>query len=131
KHLHEIRSADAEERRAGFTSNGLGKKGFTCTWRAHQKYPLGNTGSQFHVFFRLLQKLHNLPKLFLLLICTGHIAEPDTHFAVLIGHAGTALAKGHDPVSTALGLLNKEYPEKYKEHDHGDHGQHFKPPRRG
>ena len=71
KHLHKVRAGDGEEGHPGLSGHGPGQQGFTGTGRAHQQHAFGDSGAQGVVLRGVLQKLHNLPQLFLLLIGAG------------------------------------------------------------
>src|SRR5690606_26568856 len=45
EHLHELGSADGQERHARLAGNGACQQGLACAWRADEKHALGYLGS--------------------------------------------------------------------------------------
>ena len=75
EHLDEIRTAGMEERDSGLACNCLGNQGLTCSRRSYQKDALGNLGSDFGVFLRILEELDDFLKLILGLFLACHVLE--------------------------------------------------------
>ena len=59
EHLHEIRSADREERNAGFPCDRLCEQRFSRSRRPHEEHPLGNARPQVGKLLGRFQELHN------------------------------------------------------------------------
>src|SRR5438876_11327467 len=67
EHLHEIRSADGEERDIGFARDRAREQSFSGGARADQKDGLRNAAAQFVNFVRIAQKV-DVPLRFVLLL---------------------------------------------------------------
>ena len=95
-HLHEVRSADAEEGRLGLARHGLGQQGLARARRAHQQHALRDLPADGQVFARQLEEVHDLLQLLLGLVHAGHVVEGDARLAVR-HHVGPRLAQGEQP----------------------------------
>src|SRR5574344_1923698 len=81
EHLNEIRTADTEERNAGFTCYCAGKKRFAGSGRSYKKDTFRNFSADIGVFFRLLEKVYNFYKFFLCFVNACNIGKTGFHIA--------------------------------------------------
>ncbi len=77
---------------------------------------MGNPGADLGEFLRVFQKIHDLLKLFLFLVCPGYILEGDG-FAVRDAQNGAGLAKVLQGIAARIGAA----------HDHGPYKQQNQP----
>ena len=127
EHLDEVRTGNREERHACLTGYGTGQQGLTSTRRAKEQNALRNPGSKVVVLLRMLEELDNFFQFLLGLISTSYILEVDLDL-VGTAHAGTALAKGHDPAAAALRLLHDEEPYTNQQENRQNRREHRGPP---
>ena len=80
EHLHEIGTANREERDIGFAGNGAREEGFTRARRSDQQDAFRYSTTEFLKFFRITQELDQLLHFVLGLLDTGDIAEGDLVF---------------------------------------------------
>ena len=125
EHLDEVRTAGVEERDSGLASNGLGNEGLTCSRRSYEQDSLGNLGSDFGVFLRILEELDHFLELVLGLFLACDVLECDLDFLVGVllcvalselHHLSAAccLAQKHD------GESDEDEPGKELEHERQD-----------
>ena len=114
KHLHEVRSTDAEERNLGFAGDGAGEERLTCAGRADHEDSLRNRGADFGEALGLTEKIDDFLDLFLGLIATGDVLECG-RFAIRGVQASPALGELH---CALLGALQEA------EHEEQDHARH-------
>ena len=77
KHLHEIRTGNAEEWHIGLPRDRLGKQRLTRTRRTFQQNAFGNTCPYLRKFARLPQEFYDLLQLFLLFLQACHAIQFD------------------------------------------------------
>jgi len=75
----------------------------------------------------MLEELNHFLKFLLGFISPGNILEVDLDL-IRTAHAGTALAKGHDPAATALRLLHNEEPYTDEQENRQQGREHRGPP---
>src|SRR6266446_9994314 len=92
EHLHEIRSADGEERDIGFARDRAREQSFSGAGRADQQDALRNAAAEFLKFFRVAQKLDQLLHFVLRFLDAGDVLERDLVF-VTREHAGLRFAE--------------------------------------
>ena len=83
EHLHEIRTADAEERHIGFSGYSFGQQGLTRARRADEQRTLGYLAAERGIFAGILEEIHDFHHLFLRAVQTGHILEGDIHLILV------------------------------------------------
>src|SRR5437588_7415498 len=113
EHLHEIRSADGEERDIGFARDRAREQGFSGAGRADQQHALRDAATEFLKFFRIAQKFYELLHFVLRFLDASDVAEGDF---VLIPreHARFAFAKierafpGHADLLTEEEIENEQ-----------------------
>ena len=110
EHLHEVRSAHAEEGHARLTGDGLGEQGLSRTRRAQQQGAFRYPAAQGVELVRVLQELHDLLQVALGLEHAGHVGEGDGG-PVFHDHLGPALAEGEHAALARLHLAQDENPE--------------------
>src|SRR6185437_411684 len=114
EHLHEIRSADAEERHPGFSGNRFRQQRLARTRRPHDQHAFGDAPTEFLELPRFFQKLNDLLHFFFGFFNAGHIGE--RHLLPLFGgHSGAALHKRQGLVPSDLHLTHEEKPEAEEE----------------
>src|SRR5215469_11650347 len=92
KHLHKIRTGDAEERNIGFTGNRAGQQGLAGSRMTYKQDALRNASTELLKLLRFTQEFDDLPQLFLGFVYSSYIFEGN--FFLLHGEqAGAALAK--------------------------------------
>jgi len=84
EHFHEIGTADAEERHAGFTGDRARQERFPRSRRADEQHALRNSRADRGEFARILEKFHHFDKLLLLLVGAGDVLERDAFFLFII-----------------------------------------------
>ena len=110
EHLHEVRSAHAEEGHARLTGDGLGQQRFSRARRTQQQGALRYPAAQGVELVRVLQELHDLLQVALGLEHAGHVGEGDGG-PVFHDHLGPALAEGEHAALARLHLAQDEDPE--------------------
>ena len=120
EHLHEVRTAQREERHIGLTGHRLGQQGLTGSRRAHQKSSLRQLGTDLCIFTRIVKEVHHLREGLLRLILSRHIRKCDAGLFLHI-YLGVALA---DTAHHAAALSDTAH---HKEH-HGIYERKRKQP---
>ena len=77
EHLYKVRACQREERYVRLACHGLGQQGLTRARRTDQQSALGNLSTQFGIFLRLLQELHDFFHLLFGSGQSGHVLEGD------------------------------------------------------
>ena len=91
EHFDKFRTGHGEERYIGFAGHRLGKHGLTCSRRAYKKNAFRHGSTDFFIFIRIVEIIHDFCQVFLGFIFTGHIRELDTFCGFHI-NLGIALA---------------------------------------
>ena len=111
KHLHKIRTRDAEKRHLGLARNRLGQQGFTGTRRAHHQHAARDAPTQLLKLGGVTQKVHQLLHVLFGLVASSHIGKCDA-IGAFIQHAGTRLAETEcTALATALHLPHEKHPD--------------------
>ena len=95
EHFHEFGSADRKEGDTGLTGHCLGKEGFAGPRRTDQENAFRNLTAQTSKLLGSFQELDDLPELFLGLVHSGHVVEPDFHLFFHVD-LGFTSADGHE-----------------------------------
>ena len=77
EHLHEIRTADGEERHIRFASDRARQQGLAGARRPDHQNALGNTATEFLKLFRITQKLNQFLYFVLGFLYAGDVAKSD------------------------------------------------------
>jgi hypothetical protein len=101
EHLHELRSADGEERHARFARNGTRQQRFSRPRWANEQHALGYPSAKAPVGLRVLEKGDGLLQLGLGLVHAGDIIEADLRVAFDVD-LRLAFSDGHEPSAHAL-----------------------------
>ena len=107
EHLHEIRSADGEERDIGFARDRAREQSFSGAGRADQQDALRNAAAEFLKFFRIAQKFDELLHFVLCFLDASDVAEGD-FVLITREHARFAFAKIERAFSGHADLLAEE-----------------------
>ena len=126
EHLHELGTADAEERHPGLAGDGLGQQGLACAGRTNQQHAFGNPGPQLYELLRFLQEFHDLGQFLLGLGDPGDIVESHRRF-VAGKHASAALPERQCLAIAALGLSHQEIEKRSHENQGQNATQNGKP----
>ena len=123
KHLHKIRTADAEKRHVRFPGNRLRQQRLPRSRRPHHQHTLRNVPAQPLKLPRVLQKFHQLPHFFLRLVTTSHLLE---RHLVLVHRQQPrpALPEAHRPAPRHLDLLTEKEPQHPQQQQHRQQAQH-------
>ena len=120
KHLHKVRSADAEKRHLGLARDGLGQQRFARAGRPDQQQAARNAAAQFLELLRVFEKVHHFLDFFLGFVAAGHVGKSDL-VVVFVQHARLALAKAESAaLAAALHLAHEVNP-------HANKQQHWPP----
>src|SRR5262249_38314236 len=103
KHLHKIRSTDAEEGGVRFSRDRFREQGLAGSRRAHHENSLRDASAQFLKLLGVFQKLDQFRNLLLGLFDTGNVLESRA-ILFLVQHASLALAKAQRAFSSHLDL---------------------------
>ena len=121
KHFHEVGTRHREERYSSLSGYCLGQEGLTCSRRTHQQRTFGDLTTQFGIFLRILQEVHDFLNLLLGTGLTCHILERDTQVAALFVHLSLRLADIEDTASGAHAstahTAHEEDPECHQDED--------------
>ena len=129
--LHKVRAGNGQEVDPRLAGHRLGDQRLAGARRAHQQHALGDPGAQGDELLGIPQKIHDLPQLLLLLLCTGHILEGD--LLPLVGQgtgAGVSEAAGpRTSARAAPGLPQIHHvPESGHDQQQDQIGEHPVPP---
>jgi hypothetical protein len=78
KHLHKLGTRDTDEWDTGFTGNGLGKKGLSCTWGSIQDDTTWDTATILGVRLGLFQKVDDFGQFQLGSVASGNVIKGDS-----------------------------------------------------
>src|SRR5690606_30773763 len=121
EHLHELRRADGEERRAGFAGDGAGEQRLTGAGRADEQHALGDLGADAQVLLRVLEEVDDLDELLLGCLVPGDVVEGGRDLVLAAEGLGARLSELHDLVWAALRPHEYE-PEEADEDRDGQYG---------
>ena len=114
KHLHEVGTADVEERHVGLSGDGLGQEGLSGSGGADHEDTLGDASPEILELLGILEEVDEFADLVLGLVTTRHVLERDP--VLLLGHhLGLALAEVHRAPASHLNLRAEEEVENQKE----------------
>jgi hypothetical protein len=125
EHLHELRTADREERHAGLAGHGLRQQRLARAGRPDQQHALGHAAAETAVFLRVLQEVDDFLELGLGLVDAGDVGERHLGVGLHID-LGLALADGHETAAETLllrDLAEHEHPQSEEHHDRQNPGQ--------
>ena len=118
EHLDEVATAHREERHASLACHGLGQQGLARSRRSYEQHALRNFSSQFGIFFRLFQELHDLFNLLFCSCLSCHILEGHAHVVGFLIHLGFALAHVEHAAATAASpAAHEQHPEEHHKDD--------------
>ena len=100
EHLHELRTADAEEKYARLSRHGLRHERLPAAGRPHQQDAARNLAAQAQVAVRIFQVIHHLGELRLGFVHARHVCEAHPHF-LFRKNLRLVLAEGHHPLAGA------------------------------
>src|SRR5262249_48428380 len=75
EHLHELRSADAEERRARLASDRTPEECFSGAWRAHQQDAARNARANLEIFRGVSEKVDDFCQIVLGLVFSSDVGK--------------------------------------------------------
>ena len=81
-------------------ATALAKKGFSRSRRPHKQGSFRDFSTQFCVFLRVLQEIHNFPDLHFGLFQSGHIVKIDLHTGFLIENLRLGFSHAENIAST-------------------------------
>ena len=126
EHLDEVRAAQAEERHAGFSRDGLGQERLPGAGRADDEHPFGDLAAEAPVAIGVLEEVHDLHQLSPRLVDARDVVERDAGL-VLDVDPGLALADGHQPLLRAE-AAHEEDPHAGEHHRRKDPGEEGREP---
>src|SRR5215472_6836920 len=92
EHLHEVGSANTEERHVRFPGDCASQKRFSCSQRSNHQNSFGNPPSKLRKLLGIFEEVYDLLDLFLRLFYTRHV--PEGHAVTVAGqHPSLAFSK--------------------------------------
>ena len=82
EHLHEFRSAQAEEGDLGLAGHRAGEQRLAGAGRADEQHALGNAAAERRVLLGVAQELHDFPEFLLRFVDARDVGEADLHVVV-------------------------------------------------
>ena len=125
EHLHEVRTADAEEGHLRLAGDGLGQQGLARAGRPHEEDAFGDAAAEGLEALGIAQEFDDFLHLFLGLVYAGDIFE--AHLGLVFAEEASAgFAEGEGTVATAHaahGADEEEVEEQEKEQERQERDQ--------